>query len=167
MTARSTSSFEWVSPLGGAVVLFGLVGLLHIVVGVVTPFVTRADAAEILLFSARSDTIVFGGAPSELVARDRALGTLRWSLLLWLAAVLLASGILQLAIAWFGLRDGQPWALYALTIGSLVTLPYWAAMIQTYLRHAAPLGVGDLPPLLTSLLLIPIAAVLGWVGLHR
>jgi hypothetical protein len=166
MAAQAAASFEWVSPLGGSVALFALFGLLSVMVGVLTPFLIRADAAESLLFSAPSDTVLFGGVPSELVAQDRALGTLRWLLLLWLAAVLLAFGLLQ-AVVWFGLREGQVWALYALTIADLATLPYWAAMIQTYVRQSAPLSAGDVPPLFTSLLLIPIAAILGWIGLQR
>jgi hypothetical protein len=67
---------------------------------------------------------------------------LRWLLLIWLAATFLAFGVMQLAVAWFGLREGHAWALWTLVVGDLVALPYWAAMIRTYIRHGAPLGAG-------------------------
>jgi hypothetical protein len=172
MTSESAGPFDWLTPLGASVALFVLFGVLNVFVGVVAPIFTGfrgpAEASTGgLFFSERSDTIVFGTAPAQLLREDRPLATLRWLMLLWLAAMLLAFGILQLALAWFGLRERHLWALWALSIGDLATLPYWLAMIQAYVRHGAPLGVGDLPPLFLYLAAIPIAALLGWVGLRQ
>ena len=172
MTSDSAVPFDWLTPLGASVALFVLFGVLNVVVGVLSPiFIGFRGPAEAprgsLLFSERSDTVVFGTAPSQLLREDRPLAMLRWLMLLWLAAMLLAFGILQLALAWFGLRERHVWALWALTIGDLATLPYWLAMIQAYVRHGAPLGAGDLPPLFRYLAAIPIAALLGWVGLRQ
>ena len=169
MTGQSALQFQWLSPLGVSVALFLLFGVLHVGIGVLAPLLTRSAAEPppvYLLFSERSDTALFGAPPAQIAREHRALGLLRWLLLCWLAAVLFAFGVLQLAVAWFALRPGQTWALWALTVANLATLPYWAGMIRVYVRHGAPLGMGDLPPLFLYLALVPVAAVLGWRGIH-
>jgi hypothetical protein len=76
MPEQSQASFEWLSPLGASVTLFLMFGTLNVFVGVLTPFLIRADAISSggMLFSERSDAVVFGGRSSELVRADRALG---------------------------------------------------------------------------------------------
>ncbi|HLC02734.1 MAG TPA: hypothetical protein VJK02_06835 [Anaerolineales bacterium] len=166
-----TASFEfrWLSLLGIATILFLLFGLMNVVVGVLTPFFIRPDrlvTSNSLLMSERTDTVLFGGSPSELVAQKKSLGLLRLLLLYWLAGLLLSFGLFQLAVTWFGLRQGQAWALWALTVSDLAMLPYWFLILNSYARGGATPGIGDVPPLLLYLAVIPIAAVIGWLGLR-
>lgn len=169
MTTESTFNFQWLSLLGISTILFLLFGLLNVLVGVLTPILVRPDrldSTNILLMSERTDTTLFGGSPSELVAQNKHLGLLRQLLLFWMAGLLLSFGLFQLAVTWFGLRQGQAWALWTLTVSDLAMLPYWSLILTTYVRGGVVPGVGDVPPLLLYLAVIPIAALLGWLGLR-
>ncbi len=161
--------FQWVSPLGVSVILFLLFGLMNVVIGVLIPFFIRPDrlvTSNILLMSERTDTVLFGGSPSELITQNKTLGLLRLLLDYWLAGLLLSFGLFQVAVTWFGLREGQAWALWILTVSDLAMLPYWYLILNTYARAGAVPGPGDVPPFLLYLAVIPVAAVLGWLGMR-
>ena len=168
MTANMQFEFRWLSPLGISVVLFLLLGLFHILIGVLTPVFVRADrlTSDILLTSTRTDTALFGASPQDLVAKDRALGLLRQVALYWFAAYMVGLGILQLSLSWFGLRAGQSWALWSLTLSGLSMVPAIGMSLVPYARVGAMPGIGEMPPFIMALVLIPIAAVLGWIGLR-
>lgn len=140
-----TASFEfrWLSLLGIATILFLLFGLLNVLIGVLTPFLIRPDrlvTSNILFMSERTDTVLFGGSPSELVALNKPLGLLRQLLLFWLAGLFLGFGLVHLALTWFGLRQGQAWALWTLTVSDLAMLPYWFLILNTYARGGCDTG---------------------------
>ncbi len=168
MNAQSAIEFRWLSPLGVSVVLFLLFGLMNVVVGILAPFFVRPDrlTSSILFTATRPDTALFGATPEALIAQDRPLGMLRYLLLVWMGGLILGFGLLQLAIAWFGLRNGQTWALWSLTIADLSMVPFWWLILARYAQAGAMPGIGDLPPIVTYLLVIPIAALLGWIGLR-
>src|SRR6185369_7886003 len=121
---------------------------------------------QILFTSSRLDTIVFGQKPSELLSDDPKLARLRTILLLVIGGLLVTAGCFQLAITWFGLRQGQTWALAALTIGGLVVLPFWFAALRPYFQPDVSLMLFDTPPFIwiPVALLLP-AVVLGLIGL--
>ena len=100
--------FRWGSPLGIAVALFLVWGAIYVIIGVLTPvFLNRgAVSPPILLFSARTDTVLFGVTPDELWRTNRPLVTLRTITVQMFAGMLLTTGVLVLAVAWYGLRSG-------------------------------------------------------------
>ena len=168
MSVSQISNFRWLSPLGISVILFLLLALFDVISGALTPFFVRPDrmSSNILLTSERTDTALFGVSPEALIAQDRPLGTLRWLLNIWIGGLMLGFGLLQITIAWFGLRAGQTWALWSLTIADLSMVPFWWLILARYSQAGAIPGLGELPPMVTYLLVIPIAALLGWIGLR-
>jgi hypothetical protein len=155
----------WGSPLGVSTILFVLYGLVYVVIGALTPLLhDRGIGATMLFISPRADTTLFGAAPIELL-NDPVLSRLRSLLLIALGGILVAAGILVLAIALFALRDGERWAVLALAIAGVSVLPFWALVFRPYIAAGVPLGLGDLPPFMwvPGVLLVP-ASVLGWIG---
>ncbi len=169
MNANVPFEFRWLSPLGISVILFLILGVFNVMIGVLTPvFVRRPDrlTSNIILTSTRPDTALLGASPEDLLAKDRPLGLVRLVLVNWLGAYMLGFGVLQVALAWFGLRAGQSWAFWTLTIGDLAMIPaIWVSLLP-FVRVGAIPGLGEMPPFITALILIPIAAVLGWIGLR-
>ena len=161
--------FKWVSPLGISVALFLLQGALWILVGALTPVLlnTRIDQQGGLIISGRTDKVVFGGSPSELLQNDPALAKLRTILVNIISGLLVAAGVLVFMLAWFALRKEEVWALAALAMAGTVVLPFWLLVLWPYLRAGAPLALFDLPPFMwvPASLLIP-ATVLGRIGLR-
>jgi hypothetical protein len=166
MNAQPTVDFQWSSPLGISVVLFLLSGGLYIFIGIVTPLAVKTTA-QILIVSTRTDSIVFGHEPSELLRNDPSLQMLRIILLRMMAGLLVAAGCFQITLTWFGLRQGQSWAFIALLLVGLAVLPFWLFALRPYLQQNVALTLFDIPPFMwvPAAFLIP-AAVLGWWGLH-
>lgn len=159
-------SFQWISPLGVSVILFLVIGALWILIGALTPFFLKKDSPDILFVSHRTDTAYFGGTPPELASPGSALAKFRAMLLFVASGFLLMVGSLVFCIAWFGLRQGQSWALAALALGILVAISLWALALLPYARAGISLRIGDLPPFMwiPAVLILP-AIVLGWIGL--
>jgi hypothetical protein len=167
MNTQPPFDFQWFSPLGISVVLFLLCSGLYILIGVLTPLLlNKGVGPEMLIVSTRPDTIVFGRSPSEILRDDPALFQLRTILIIIMGGLLFVSGCFQLTITWFGLRQGQPWALVALAIGGLAVLPFWYIALQPYFQQGVNLTLFDVPPFMwvPAALLLP-AVVLGWIGL--
>jgi hypothetical protein len=167
MNAQPTTAFQWFSPLGISVALFMLSGGLYVLIGVLTPLLlNRGIGPTMLIVSTRPDTIVFGRSPSEMLRDDPALFQLRTILIIILGGLLFALGCFHFAITWFGLRQGQTWALVALAIGGLAVLPFWYIALRPYFEPGVNLTLFDVPPFMwvPAALLVP-AVVLGWIGL--
>ena len=148
--------------------LFLLYGVVYILIGGLTPFLLNAEIdQQILIISNRTDSIVFGRAPSELRRVDPALARLRTILLTIVGGLLFAAGCFHLALTWFGLRQGQTWALVALTLGGVAVLPFWILALRPYFQQGVNLTLADMPPFmwLPAALLLP-AVVSGWIGLR-
>jgi hypothetical protein len=171
MSRQPTDSvvpFEWLSPLGIAVILFILYGVIYILVGALWPFLRDTEMArELLIVSDRTDSLLFGQPPTELLMSDPALNQLRTILLDMLSGLLLLAGLFHVAITWFGLRQGQVWALAVLAIGGVVVLPFWFLALRPYVKSGITLTLEDIPPFMwvPASLLLP-ATVLGWIGLR-
>lgn len=159
--------FQWLSPLGISVALFLLNGILYILIGALTPLLLNKGVGPIMLIvSPRTDSIVFGRAPAEILRDDPALFQLRTILLRIIGGLLFTAGCFHLALTWFGLRQGQAWALVALAVGGFAVLPFWYLALRPYFREGVNLTLFDAPPFMwvPAALLIP-AVVLGWIGL--
>ena len=168
MNAQPVLDFRWLSPLGISVLLFLLCGALYVLIGALTPLLLNRGIGEpILIVSPRTDSIVFGRAPAELLQDDPALFRLRTILLTIVGGLLFAAGCFHLALTWFGLRQGQGWALAALAIGGISVLPYWWLALRPYFQPSVSPTLGDLPPFMwvPAALLLP-AIIFGWLGLR-
>ena|SRR3990172_3122160 len=170
MNANPISEFRWFSSLGISVILFLVLGLFNVLIGILTPvFVRRPDrrlTSNILLTSKRPDTALLGESPQDLHDRNPAVRVVRFILVNWMAAYMLSFGVLQMALTWFGLRAGQTWALWTLTVADLAMVPAIWLSLRPYAGVGAIPGFGEMPPFITIMILIPIAALLGWIGLR-
>jgi len=165
----STFEFQWSSPLGISVILFLLCGLVYMLIGVLTPLLRSHDPAgvSILIVSNRTDSQLFGQAPPQLAASDPALHQLRGILVDILGGLLFVAGLFEVAITWFGLRQGEGWALVVLAVGGLAAIPFWFLALRPYFQAGITLTLADIPPFMwvPAALLIP-ALILGWIGLR-
>jgi hypothetical protein len=154
------------------VLLFLAYGALYVFVGVVAGVVVSGALgpyeATTLFNTPASDTAAFGleREPAEILSRDPLLASLRRLLLLVVSGLLTAAGALVIAIAWFGLREGQPWALIALTLAGLAVIPFWWVALLPYVRAGIPLTPLHVPPFMGIAALVVPAALLGWLGLR-
>jgi len=160
-------SFSWTSSLGLGVALFLAAGAFQVLICVLTAaFVLSGGGGNALFFTERSDTGAYGKPPAEIVASEPGVDTYRHVVWLTWAAFLGAVGVMEAAVAWFGLREGASWALAVLAVEAVLLAVFWAAIIGIYLGKGAAVSLGDVPPLmwLTMALHAP-ALVLAWRGL--
>jgi len=160
--------FKWFSALGISVALFLAIGTLWLLIGALTvPLLGKGIGPAIIFVSHSTDEAYFGRSPSELLASDPALSKLRTLLLTVIAGFLLLAGVLCLSVAWFGLRQGQTWALTALSVAGILALGFWVLALLPYARSGIPLTIGDLPPFMwiPALSILP-AIIFGWIGLR-
>jgi len=167
MNSQPALEFQWLSALGISVVLFLVYGAVYVLIGVLALFLhDRGFGPEMLIISPRTDSIVFGKAPEDLLQDDPALAKLRSIVVVIMAGLLFVAGCFQLTITWFGLRQGQSWALVALALGGFAVLPFWYVALRPYFHPSVHLTLGDMPPFMwfPAMLLLP-AFVLGGIGL--
>lgn len=120
-----------------------------------------------LFLSPGPDTALFGAPAADLLRDDRVLAQLRSLLYLVIAGLMIGLGITELSLTWFGLHEGQRWALVALAVSGLAMLPFWALAFRPYLAAGVPLGLFEIPPWIWVPSALPVpAAVLGWIGLR-
>jgi len=168
MNPQSAFNFQWLSPLGVSVVLFLLYGAIYLLIGVLTPIMVDSSVSPgILIVSGRPDTAVLGDTPENLRQNNPALVKLRSIILNMLAGMLVAAGVMIVALAWFGVRQGQAWALGTLAVAGVAVLPFWYLVFRPYFAAGVSLTLGDLPPFMwvPAVLLLP-AVILGWFGLR-
>jgi hypothetical protein len=160
--------FSWTSPLGAGVALFLGWGLINLAIGIIAPIVARGPlVADILVLSPRTDAAMFGGDPDALVREFPSLLALQRVLIVWLGFTLAAFGLLVIAVTWFGLRRGEPWALPMLAACWVLVLVGFTLLFKRYLDAGVSLSLGDLPPLFHyPAFLVTPAIVLSWIGLR-
>jgi hypothetical protein len=150
--------------------LFSISGVLWLVIGVLAGvLVDRGVGPPMVFISERTDTALFGGPPEEILDSVPELRTFRLIVVRGaLAGFLVASGLLTAAVAWFGLREGQTWALGLLTVVGVAVLPYWWMALVPYREAGISLTLGDIPPFMwVPAILMPVAGALGWIGYLR
>lgn len=167
MNAQPAFEFRWLSPLGISVALFLFYGAFYIFIGALTPVMMNTEVGrQVTVSSVEKDNALLGGPLPELMQSDPALAKMRTMLMNMVGGLLVAAGILVIAVTWFGLRQGQMWALVTLALVSIVVLPFWWLVFRPFAEAGITVGLA-LPPfmLVPGLLLLP-AAVLGWIGLR-
>lgn len=161
------AAFTWASPLGVSVALFLLIGAFHVVIGVLTPIATREGhewGTGGVIYTTDADAIIFGKPTSEVRANEDVM-KLRQITLAMISGLLVGVGILEISLAWFGLRAGQPWALWALGAAIVGMVALWLPGHSLWAAVGFPGGLGALQPFewVPAALLLP-AVVLGAVG---
>jgi hypothetical protein len=116
----------------------------------------------------RADLALFGRLPQQLLAESPALALLYRLTVDLIGTLLFVFGLLQAAVAWFALRQGQPWALPVLVGIDLLFVAGWALVLSRYVREGVPIRGTSLPPnlLVPALLLIP-ATAFALIGLRE
>lgn len=172
MSTNPLLEFRWFSPLGVSVFLFLLQAVLTIVACLIvfilnSQITTTANRVKGgFMLSGRIDALFFGKSIEQIIRDNPQLLEIdRYSLYVR-AGIWLAFSIFQIALAWFGMRQGQIWAFWAIVLANIVALAGWLAVILPVIQKRIPLGF-DLPPvvLILAAVVLPIAGVLGWVGL--
>lgn len=160
--------FTWGSYLGVGVSLFLATAAFHFLIGVATPIAIRTIATDsTLAVSNRSDAKAYGKSPEEMIANEPALRSFRDVVWTILAGLLVGAALLEAAVTWFALRDGQAWALPTLAVEGVLLIAFWVIALWPYVKAGAPLTLADLPPFMwvPAVLLVP-ATVCAWLGLR-
>lgn len=76
--------------------------------GVAIPIGFRVLNGRFLLFTARTDEMIFGRTPAEIVEREPAVLDVQLFYVDLAVTLLLAMGVLVAFVTWFGLRGGPP-----------------------------------------------------------
>jgi len=167
MNSMTQINFSYISPLGISVILFIFCGVFRLIIGSLTPMMinTKMDVGGIIM-SHRTDKILFKEEPFTLLQKDETLARTRSLILILLAGMLVTAGVLTTSIAWFGLKEGEWWALLTLAGASIVEIPFWYLFFRFYFNAGITLTLADIPPFIwvPALLYIP-AIILGWIGL--
>ena len=171
---KAALDFQWFSPLGASVFLFLLQAVLTLIASVVAlalnPSITTPAYRESggFIFSGRMDSLFFGKSIQQLINDNPELLEIdRYSLYVR-ASLWLALALFQIALVWFGLREGQAWALWTIVAANFAALVGWVAVLIPFLGRGVSLGL-DMPPvvLIVAPIVLPIATILGWVGLRQ
>jgi len=161
-------AFSWFSPLGGSVALFLLSGLLHVLIGSLTPFMLDSSLGRSIIFiSARTDTELFGKSPAEILETNPEMVQLRSVLKGVMGGWLTVIGVFMLTVTWYGLRARAQWALMVLVLTGVIIIGFWYVTFRPYLDAGISFRLSDVPPIfwIPAVTLIP-AAVLGWIGVR-
>jgi len=167
--SEATTAFRWGSALGVSVALFLATAAVHLLIGVATPIFAGGDiGSKVGLTGTKADTAMFGEPPKVLQDSNEALVKTRWVTDRWVGALLVALGILEAAVAWFALREGEGWALLALVVAGLAMLPIHYLAYAPYRAAGISIALREFPPYqwVPALLLVP-AAIAGWIGVTK
>jgi hypothetical protein len=152
-------------------VLFLVGGVVDALIGALTPIVTRISMAadDTFLANPAADRSLYGESPQALIGQNAPLALLYRQTFDLIGALLFVFGLLQAAIAWFALREGHTWALWALVIADLGFIGGWGLVFAPYVRAGIPiLGGTILPPnLLVPLVLLVPATICAFIGLRQ
>jgi len=158
----------WISPLGAGTLLYLIGAGMHLLIGVLTPPLVgrRYGVRSILFVSVRTDTELYGASPDAILRASETLTQLRHTLLLAIAGLLTGLGIVEIALAWFGVGGGHRWAVIALALSGGAMLPTWWLLFRPYRAAGIRLTLADLPPFIwvPAGTLVP-ATILSWIGL--
>lgn len=146
--------------------LFLVAGILWLLTGVLTPLLLDRGFGKADLFgSPAADAALYGNDPEAILASNPDLATLRGVVLRVIAGLLVASGSLVIALAWFGLKPATAWALGALSFVGVIVVPYWWISFRPYRDAGIGMSLLDMPPFMwVPALLMPLAGALGWIA---
>lgn len=157
----------WSTPLGAAVALFLVAGAFHLMIGVLTPIgMARRWMPDVFIYNAEADRAIFGKAADEL-RRNADVVKLRDITLGMVSGLLVGVGLLEMALAWYGLGAGATWALAVLVGAESAMGIFWAVGHRLWRETGFVGGLGALQPFqYVPAFLTVAAAVLAWVGMR-
>jgi predicted small integral membrane protein len=159
--------FKWMSSLGVSVSMFMGIGVFWLLIGVLAvPMMDYKMETGGLFVSYRTDLKYFGKPPYEML-QDPAVYKLRTMMITVISGFLVLAGVVFIALSWFGLRQGHPWALAALSLSCVIAVLYWTFALWPYLHEGVNATLADLPPFMwiPAFFVIP-ATILGIIGLR-
>ena len=173
MNGQPTFDFQWLSPLGIAAIIFLIHGVMVIVAALAAFWLYRRPGGTKryagrggLLLSGRTDSAYLGRSVSEIIEENKILTTVTDLIMKIWAGWWLSFGVFEVALVWFGVRQGLVWAFWTVVFSNLVVLAGFASVAREFIRRNVRLGF-DLPPVaLYALICTPIAIVLGFIGLR-
>jgi len=120
------------------------------------------------MLSAQSDLALFGRNPGDLLHESTSLALLYRLTFDLIGTLLFVFGLLVAALAWFGLRHGEWWALWTLVGVKVIFIAGWIVVLSPYIQRSIPIHLAALPPnlLVPAILLIP-AGLLSAIGLAQ
>jgi hypothetical protein len=153
--------------LGVSVALFLAIAAIHLAIGILAPILSGRMTPAFVLTGTRADEALFGRPAADVLA-DPAIAIEHGVMVRWVAALLLALGTLEAAVAWFGLREGAMWALIVLLIATAAMGAVDWLSFAPYRSAGVTIGLSEYPPYqwLPVALFIP-AAIAGWVGVTK
>lgn len=163
---RMAAEFAWASPLGVAVALFLIIGAFHVIIGVLTPIGTREGrewGPLSVIYTPEADAGIFGRPASEVRANEDVM-KLRQIMLPMVSGLLVGVGVLEVSLAWYGLRSGQTWALVALAIAILGMIVLWLPGHRLWAAAGFPGGFASLQPFewVPAVLGVPAVVLAAW-----
>jgi hypothetical protein len=175
MNVQPAFDFRWLSPLGLSAALFLLLGVLTVMVsllamclyfppGRTARFAAQGQAA--LVLADRGDSDYFGAPLPQIHAHNPDAAEVIDLQMLIKSGQWLAFGIFEIVVAWFGLREGQRWALWTLAGANTAAVFGWCLVTVRFLQRGAHVDM-DLPPVifLWPMFVAPVATILGWIGM--
>jgi len=167
VSTQPAYTFVWLSPLGISVVLFLLYGGFYILIGTLAPIMMNTETGrQVTVSSQAKDTALLGRPTADLLQASPPLATLRTILLSMIGGLLVTAGILEMAVTWFGLRQGQGWALGALALAGAAVFPFWWLVFKPFRDAGIQVGLDWPPFMLIPTILLGPALVLAWIGLR-
>jgi hypothetical protein len=162
-------SFRWASALGIGVALLFLNGAINVFFALFVPLSLHAGGpagSPGLIVSNPADGALIGRSLEEIGRADPRLGAFLVSFMDTMCSMMMAFGILQVAVAWFALRRGAPWALWSSVVANLAVYPYYGVIWNTYARFEV--SASDLLMFFIPGTVILIAGtVFGAIGIRR
>jgi hypothetical protein len=169
-----STTVRWDSPLGVGVALLLSCSVVYALIAIAGTVLTHRygvaspQTNEQFVFGPKADALFFGRPPREVVRDNPMVGRLALIFIDFMTGFMLAFGIVLFGVIWFGLRHGQEWALWVAVLGNAAMLVYyWGLAVLPFMREFG-FGYGDIfhPFAAYPTLIVPVAAVLSWVGLR-
>ncbi len=131
------------SALQVAAYVFLAGGAFHLGIGLLTAFF--GFPPRIVGLSRGTDAQMWN-ATSEKLLEDPVVKDLRTHHHIVIAGLLVGLGLAEVALAWFGARNGEAWAFYALMAMGVLMVPYWVAMLAQFVRAGVHVTLWDVQP---------------------
>ncbi|MBS3913393.1 MAG: hypothetical protein KG003_02750 [Bacteroidetes bacterium] len=167
------NNFSWTSSLGISAALFITIAVIYMLIGTLGLIIIKTNATgrtgKQFYLSKEVDTKVFGKTRSELIQQSPEFAKYITMLMYVFCSFMVGMGILQYGVARFALTEGQNWAYWVSVLSNVfMLLIYWLMVILPVLQEYK-VGYFALwhPYALIPSILLPIATILGWIGLNK
>lgn len=169
--AATPQGFRWGSALGISVTLFLIYSFLNVTAAILVPLTLHLGGVGAatwgFILGAEADAAMLGRSLQDIGRTDPRLGYYLVAFMTTMCMMMMAFGILGVAVTWFALRRALAWAFWALVVANVSYLPYFLAIASTVSGFGVPLNLGGLFFYVIFPLPLLLAIVLGWMGIQR